>query len=61
MQEPLPSANTAFSIISREESHRSGSTTGNSSKTQSSVFATKGPDLKKKNGKGSVLVCKHCL
>ena len=63
MQDPLPSVQTAFSIMSREESHKGNSISGTASKMQSSVFASKAPDFKKKNFKGtgnSVVVCKHC-
>lgn len=58
MQEPLPTVQTAFSIISREESHK-GSVSDNSSKSQPSVFASKGPDFKKR-ARNPNLICKHC-
>ncbi|KAI3520153.1 hypothetical protein L1887_09386 [Cichorium endivia] len=60
MHETLPSVQSAFSTISREESLKGSSVPVGSSKSQSSVFVSKGPDLKKQNGKGSNLICKHC-
>ncbi|KAI3753423.1 hypothetical protein L2E82_25475 [Cichorium intybus] len=61
MQEKLPSVQSAFATISREESLKSSSSVSNSSKSQSSVFVAKGPDVKKKFGNKNVaLICKHC-
>ncbi|KAI3788114.1 hypothetical protein L2E82_00783 [Cichorium intybus] len=60
MQEQLPSVQSAFATISREESLRSSYSVGNSSKSQNSVFIAKGPDAKKKNVRNLNLICKHC-
>lgn len=57
--DPLPTVKTAFSIISREESHR-GVSGSCSNKTQSSAFFSKIPENKKKIMRPSNLVCKHC-
>ncbi|KAJ9542639.1 hypothetical protein OSB04_029145 [Centaurea solstitialis] len=60
--EPLPSVKTAFSIVSREESHRGVSYSNNSgSKGQSSAFFGKAPEPKRKPGfRNTTLTCKHC-
>lgn len=64
MLETLPTVQSAFSTISREESHKgSSSNNSTSSKSQASVFASKGPDNKDKNnnrGPNPNLICKHC-
>ncbi|KAI3521421.1 hypothetical protein L1887_10887 [Cichorium endivia] len=60
MQEQLPSVQSAFATISREESLKNSSSVGNSSKSQNSVFVAKGPDVKRKNVKNLNLICKHC-
>ncbi|KAJ0470754.1 putative RNA-directed DNA polymerase [Helianthus annuus] len=61
-REPLPSVKVAFSIISREESHRMSST---GSKVQSVSFVSKPSqsfDPRKKNNRGSNtgFKCTHC-
>lgn len=60
MQEQLPSVQSAFATISREESLRSSSSVGNSSKSQNSVFVAKGPDAKRKTVRNLNLICKNC-
>ncbi|KAI3500537.1 hypothetical protein L1887_36359 [Cichorium endivia] len=60
MQEQLPSVQSAFATISREESLKNSSSVANINKIQNSVFVAKTPDFKKKNGKNVNLVCKHC-
>ncbi|KAJ0483933.1 putative RNA-directed DNA polymerase [Helianthus annuus] len=59
MRDPLPSVKTAFAIISREESHRCGSST---SKTSTVAFNSKFSDNKKKNWRNPNpnLKCTHC-
>ncbi|KAJ9538263.1 LOW QUALITY PROTEIN: hypothetical protein OSB04_030996 [Centaurea solstitialis] len=59
--DPLPSVKAAFSIVSREESHR-GVLTSSLSKTQSSAYASKFIDNKKRTNfrTTSPLICKHC-
>ncbi|KAJ0427481.1 putative transcription factor interactor and regulator CCHC(Zn) family [Helianthus annuus] len=61
-REPLPTVKVAFSVISREESHRLAST---GSKTQNVVFVSKtnqSVDQKKRFNKGSNsnFKCTHC-
>lgn len=59
--DPLPSVKTAFSLVSREESHRGGSNTTTSvNKTQISAFLSKFSDNKKKYFRPNTLSCKHC-
>uniref|UniRef100_A0A251SMQ9 Putative gag-polypeptide of LTR copia-type n=1 Tax=Helianthus annuus TaxID=4232 RepID=A0A251SMQ9_HELAN len=61
-REPLPTVKVAFSIISREESHRMSST---GSKSQSVSFVSKpnqtfDPRRKGNRGSNTVLKCSHC-
>ncbi|GJZ53230.1 ribonuclease H-like domain-containing protein [Tanacetum coccineum] len=49
-REPLPDVKTAFSLVSREESHR-GSSSSSRTKSQVSVFAAKGPNSNNYNRK----------
>ncbi|KAK1429347.1 hypothetical protein QVD17_11555 [Tagetes erecta] len=56
-KEPLPTVKNAFALISNEESHRS---LNSLNKTQATVFAAKGPDLKKKPQKREPFKCTHC-
>jgi len=60
--DPLPSVKTAFSIVSREESHRGVSNSNNTGlKPQASAYFSKTPDNKRKPGfRTSPLVCRHC-
>ena len=60
--DPLPSVKTAFSIVSREESHRGVSNSNNTGlKTQTSAYFSRTPENKRKPGfRTSPLVCKHC-
>ncbi|KAJ0836374.1 putative transcription factor interactor and regulator CCHC(Zn) family [Helianthus annuus] len=57
MRDPLPSVKSAFAIISREESHRSGSST---SKTSNIAFNSKFSDNRRKIGRNPNLKCTHC-
>ncbi|XP_071729100.1 uncharacterized protein [Rutidosis leptorrhynchoides] len=62
-REKLPSVQTAFSIVSREESHRDSSTVRGVGKSQQSAFlVSKTFDNKKKFGKGpnTNLKCTKC-
>ncbi|KAJ0565941.1 putative RNA-directed DNA polymerase [Helianthus annuus] len=61
-REPLPTVKVAFSIISREESHRMSST---GSKSQNVSFVSKpnqtfDPRRKGNRGSNTVLKCSHC-
>ncbi|KAJ9561025.1 hypothetical protein OSB04_006185 [Centaurea solstitialis] len=60
--EPLPYVKTAFSIVSREESHRGVSFSNSSGiKGQSSAYFGKAPESKRKPGfRNTILNCKHC-
>ncbi|KAJ9563367.1 hypothetical protein OSB04_008527 [Centaurea solstitialis] len=60
--EPLPSVKTAFSIVSREESHRGVSVSNNiGMKNQTSAYFGKASETKRKPGfKNPSLNCKHC-
>lgn len=57
--DPLPTVKIAFSLVSREESHR-GVTRSSDTKGQNSTFFSKTNDNRKKPGKPSSLLCKHC-
>ncbi|KAI3673322.1 hypothetical protein L6452_39439 [Arctium lappa] len=56
--DPLPSVKTAFSLVSREESHRGVTKSSDTKGSQHTAFFGKTND-KKKSGK-SFLSCKHC-
>ncbi|KAL4591437.1 hypothetical protein LXL04_004402 [Taraxacum kok-saghyz] len=74
MQDPLPSVRVAFSIVSREESHKGVKNCFVSNKGQTSAFASKNVDSNKfqrnsgnqsntntsNNSNFKNLVCKHC-
>nr|GEW09254.1 putative Gag-polypeptide of LTR copia-type [Tanacetum cinerariifolium] len=60
--DPIPDLKTAFSVISREESHRGSSSSSSRNKPQVSVFPARGPNnnnYNKKNqpNKNSNVVC----
>lgn len=66
LREPLPSVKTAFSICSREESHKIGTSSGGQNSKNSSIgfFSkvndnSKNDNSKKKQNKNTY-VCKHC-
>ncbi|GJW38110.1 putative transcription factor interactor and regulator CCHC(Zn) family protein [Tanacetum coccineum] len=50
-REPLPDVKTAFSLVSREESHRVSSSSSSGTKSQVSVVAAKGPNNNNYNKK----------
>ncbi|GJY23507.1 multidrug resistance-associated protein 3 [Tanacetum coccineum] len=61
-RDPIPDLKTAFSIISREESHRGSSSSSSGNKPQVSVFTARGPNnnnYNKKNqtNKNTNVVC----
>lgn len=58
-RDPLPSVKTAFSFVSREESHRGGSGSSSRNKTHSAILS-KVTDNKKNVVRPSNLLCKHC-
>ena len=68
MQDPLPTLRVAFSIVSREESHKGNKPSSSANKGLTSAFASKSFDSNKfqknqgnsNNNKNNNLVCKNC-